>query len=39
MNKANAEPINNIYDANTNLARQKKYLVAFSEGMLIPRAR
>ena len=24
MNKANAEPINNMYEANTNLARQKK---------------
>jgi 2-hydroxychromene-2-carboxylate isomerase len=24
MNEANAEPINNIYEANTNLARQKK---------------
>ena len=27
MNEANAEPINNMYEANTYLARQKKYLV------------
>ena len=24
MNEANAEPINNMYEANTDLARQKK---------------
>ena len=28
VNEANAEPINNMYEENTNLARQKKYLVA-----------